>query len=88
MEFYRLADAEYLLEFYTDKLIGKTLSLKSDAIITHLEITDWGNGNYRLMAKGSVTAQSPHITERDVCEITKFHKIIYTADALKERKRQ
>jgi len=87
MEFYRLADAEYLLEFYTEKLTGKTLSPKTDACITHLEITDWGNGHYRLMAKGSVTGQSPHVTERDVCDISKFHQMIYPADVLKERKR-
>ena len=51
MEFYNLADATYLLEFYTDKVVGKKLSHKSDATITHLEIDDWDNGKYRLMAK-------------------------------------
>lgn len=87
MEFYRLADAEYLLEFYTEKLTGKTLSPKSDATIRHLEITDWGNNNHRLMAKGSVTPEFPFPIERDVCDIAKFHKMVYPIDVLKDRKR-
>ena len=89
MEFYRLTDAEYLLAFYTEKLTGKTLSPKSDATITHLEITDWGNNNHRLMAKGSVTPEAPFAMERDVCDlVAKLHKMICPIDVLKERKRQ
>jgi hypothetical protein len=88
MEFYRLADAEYLLQFYSDKLKGKTLSLKSDATITHLEITDWGNDNYRLMARGATTEASQPVIERDVCDVTKFHSMVYPTDVLKARKRE
>jgi hypothetical protein len=88
MEFYRLADAEYLLEYYSDKLLGKKLSLKSDATITSLEITDWGNDNYRLMAKGPAGNASTHTVERDVCDVTKFHAIIYPTDVLKARKQK
>ncbi|GAB2809965.1 hypothetical protein [Ferruginibacter profundus] len=81
MEFYNFADANYLLAYYTDKLIGKPISHKTEAVITHLEIDDWANGNYRLMAKCSLK------TERDVCEVAKYHDIVYPSHVLKERPR-
>jgi len=80
MEFYNLADATYLLEFYTDKVVGKKLSHKSDATITHLEIDDWDNGKYRLMAKAKGHAAV------DVCDVVKLHNMIHPIIVLKERK--
>lgn len=80
MEFYSLADATYLLEYYTDKLTGQKLSHKSATIITHLEIDDWDNNKYRLMAKGAGNAAA------DVCDVVKIHNMQHPIIVLANRK--
>jgi hypothetical protein len=79
MEFYNLTDATYLLEFYDKKLVGKRLSHKTDYTITHLEIDDWDNGKYRLMAKASGTSTA------DVCDVVKLLNMVHPVTVLKEK---
>lgn len=67
MEFYKLADATYLLDYYKEKLVGQKISHKSDALITHLEIDDWDNDKYRLMARAGAH------TAVDVCDVVKLY---------------
>ena len=79
MEFYNLADATYLLEYYDKKLVGKRLSHKTDCTINRLEIDDWDNGKYRLMAKASGNSSA------DVCDVVKLLNMVHPITVLKER---
>lgn len=81
MEFYKHADAIYLLEFYKDKLVGQKISHKSDALITHLEIDDWDNDKYRLMARSGAHAAV------DVCDVVKLYAdMVHPITVLNQRK--
>lgn len=54
MEWYTSDEANFLIKYYENKMIGKILESSTKAIVERLEIEDNGNGKYRVNAIGNV----------------------------------
>jgi hypothetical protein len=53
IKLYSQSDAKYLFDYYSPKVIGKPLTPEPVSNITHLQIIEYADGNYQLVAIGS-----------------------------------
>lgn len=54
MNLYSIEDADYLINYYKDKIIGKVIEDSTQSKITHLNKEHYGENQYRVNAFGTV----------------------------------
>lgn len=54
MSLYSIEDADYLINYYSDKIIGKVIEESTKSKITHLDKEHYGENQYRVNAFGTV----------------------------------
>jgi hypothetical protein len=52
MDLYTLEEANFLISYYRDKVVGQTLESSTKSITEKLDTEDLGNGKYRVNAIG------------------------------------
>lgn len=54
MDLYTLDQANQLIKFYADKMVGKTLEQSTQSIVDHLDKEPYGDNQYRVIAVGKM----------------------------------
>lgn len=54
MDLYTLDQANQLIKFYSDKMVGKTLEQSTQSIVDYLDKELYGDNQYRVIAVGKM----------------------------------
>lgn len=54
MDLYTLQQADYLISFYADKIVGQILEQSTRSVVDYLDKEPYGNNQYRVIARGKM----------------------------------
>jgi len=83
MEFYNQEEAEFLIQFYNELLIGTSIELQSNIPITGLEWELYEGGNYRVICR--VNEHQGVTIIDDVAHVAQLHGLVSPQDVLANR---
>lgn len=70
MELYTLEQADFLIKFYADKVVGQTLEQSTQSTIAFLDKEQFSDNQYRVVAKSKVY-QGDKILKRSIDKVAK-----------------
>jgi hypothetical protein len=84
MELYSKEDADYLINYYSEKMIGGLLEESTGSIVKRLFIEDYSGGKYRVNGQGSLISGFVRL-KRCIDQIAKTQNLPSPAEALLTR---
>jgi hypothetical protein len=84
MTVYSLEEANYLIGYFSNKMIGKTMQASIPATITHLDREPLGNNKYQVVVFGKVIKQIFY-SKRSLDLVAKDLNLLSPEEVLKGR---
>lgn len=70
MELYTLEQADFLIKFYADKMVGQTLEQSTNSTISLLDKEQFSDNQFRVVAKSKLY-QGDKILKRSIDKVAK-----------------
>lgn len=74
MELYTLEQADFLIKFYADKMVGQTLEQSTKSIVSFLDKEQFSDNQFKVVAKSNLY-QSDKILKRSIGKVAEDLKL-------------